>query len=62
MRSIHGHNIVSHREAVPNFLSSGGFIRRRRGVSPWTVLGLLVLYGLCAMFCQGAPQVWGEHF
>ncbi len=62
MRSINGHNIVSHREAIPNFLSSGRSIRRRRGLSPRTVLGLVIISGLCAMFLQGSPQIWGEFF
>lgn len=62
MRSINGHNIVSHRDAMPNFLSSGSHIRRRRRLSPKIVIGLVVASGLCAMFLQGAPQFWGEFF
>ena len=62
MRSINRHTIVSHRDAIPHFLSSGGSLRRRRGLSPRTVLALLVLSGLCAMFLQGSPQYWSEFF
>ncbi len=47
---------------MPNFLSSGSQIRRRRRLSPKIVLGLVVASGLCAMFLQGAPQFWGEFF
>jgi hypothetical protein len=62
MRSINGHNIVSHREAVPNFLSSGRSIRRRRRLTPRILFGLFVISCLCAMFLQGTPQIWGEMF